>query len=201
MALCCLTTSTTSSIHDVGSLFHDDDGLNSADRTTINRDLRSNKPRSLETQSSDDPIEFAYLIIHYHKTGHELSNSLVYQLKQQQLSNNSNIHLRKTNAPKSRWSINESSKCTDFALKPGTITVLASVELYCDVDVLADSLMHNPAEGEGRRKVGVKIIHLVRNPFSLMVSNYHYHAQFPTWVPMLCYLCLLPSLFACNLQT
>ena len=49
--------------------------------------------------------------------------------------------------------------------------------------VLEDQLAQLLLEG-GRNHTsydrGVKVVHLVRNPFSMAVSNYHYHAQIPT---------------------
>ena len=54
-------------------------------------------------------------------------------------------------------------------------------DLFCTPEELAHILLEG-GDGHKNRERGVKIVHLVRNPFSMAVSNYHYHAQLPTWV-------------------
>ena len=66
----------------------------------------------------------------------------------------------------------------------GTITVQHAPDLFCTPEELLDILLES---GTGRTgyDTGVTVIHLVRNPFSMAVSNYHYHAQIPSpeeWV-------------------
>ncbi|KAL7541686.1 hypothetical protein ACHAXR_011693 [Thalassiosira sp. AJA248-18] len=133
------------------------------------------------TTSSFDPNSYAYLIIHYHKTGHHLSRQLrdflVAGTDGPPISNN------RENAFQFR-SHEESTGCPRaMELSPGIIAVQAAPNLFCDTNVLAEFLLRN---GDiYKEKKGVKVIHLVRNPFDLAVSNFIYHAQFPTpevWV-------------------
>ncbi|KAL7535212.1 hypothetical protein ACHAWF_005089 [Thalassiosira exigua] len=68
-------------------------------------------------------------------------------------------------------------------LDPGVVAVQAAPDLFCDPPLLAEYLLRN---GDAfREKRGVKVVHLVRDPFDLAISNWIYHAQFPTpelWV-------------------
>ena len=48
-------------------------------------------------------------------------------------------------------------------------------DLFCsDSDVL-DSMLDKSKQGKT-----TKIVHFIRNPFSMVLSNYYYHAQSPT---------------------
>jgi hypothetical protein len=55
-----------------------------------------------------------------------------------------------------------------------------SPDLFCTPDELVKIILNSGETGKTEYDRGVKIIHLVRNPFSMAVSNYHYHAQIPT---------------------
>ena len=132
-----------------------------------------------------DPNSYAYLIIHYHKTGHHLSR----QLRDFIVAGN-------PGGPKSNDRENaflhrmheEETGCPHaMELSPGIITVQAAPNLFCDTNVLAEYLLRNTNDNKPlqQQKKGVKVIHLVRNPFDLAVSNWIYHAQYPTpelWV-------------------
>lgn len=60
----------------------------------------------------------------------------------------------------------------DFELQMGKMYVQESPDLFCsDSDILSSI---NLSKG------GTKIIHLVRNPFDMAISNYLYHAQIPS---------------------
>ncbi len=50
----------------------------------------------------------------------------------------------------------------------------SSPDFFCDVNVLAEELLARPT-----KERGVKLIHLVRNPFKMAISNYKYHSQDP----------------------
>lgn len=65
------------------------------------------------------------------------------------------------------------------------IFVLTAPNLFCDTEVLAELLLSGQdtsflQRNKNKPKRGLKFIHLVRNPFSLAVSNYNYHVQWPT---------------------
>lgn len=78
----------------------------------------------------------------------------------------------------------ESTGCPKaISLSAGIIHVQAAPNFFCDSNVLAEYLLRN--NNVLKDKKGVKVVHLVRNPFSLAVSNWIYHAQYPTpelWV-------------------
>jgi hypothetical protein len=119
--------------------------------------------------------KYAYIIVNYHKSGHSLSDVLVKHI-------NSNLRpfggdLRRNDfQPRSHF-----TKCNEISFPPGTITVIGRPEFHCNTEQLRDLLMNHP--DPKITKWGVKIIHLVRNPFTMAVSNYHYHSQNPTPEP------------------
>lgn len=55
-----------------------------------------------------------------------------------------------------------------------------SPDLFCTPDELVKIILNSGEKGKTEYDRGVKIIHLVRNPFSMAVSNYKYHARIPT---------------------
>lgn len=129
-----------------------------------------------------DPSSYAYLIIHYHKTGHHLSRSLRDFLvagtpNGRPASNNRENSFQHRNHE-------EHTGCPQaMHLSPGIIHIQAAPDFFCDTNILVEYLLRN--DNELQEKKGVKIIHLVRNPFSLAVSNWIYHTQYPTpevWV-------------------
>jgi len=132
-----------------------------------------------------DPDSYAYLIIHYHKTGHDLSRQLrdflilagEQHLNGEPASNNRENtfahrnHEENTGCPRA------------MTLSPGIVHVQAAPNFFCDTNLLAEYLLKN--DNAFKEKMGVKVIHLVRNPFDLAVSNFIYHTQWPTpelWV-------------------
>ena len=151
---------------------------------------RQSSERTLETTDDDKPhfLQYAYVFVVYHKSGHELSHTLRGYL-QEDLNRYFGTQLEFGHYVDARGSYDASTKCTELALAPGTITVIEAPELQCHEEQLAKMMMHNPYEYQGgspkpiHPKRGVKLIHLVRNPFTMVVSNYHYHAQDPTPEP------------------
>lgn len=124
--------------------------------------------------------KYSYVIVTYHKSGHELSHVLVKYLERM-LEPFGGQLLRKSIRP--RLDFNEVTKCSELSLAPGTVTVIEAPEFHCHQEQLAKILMDNPSKNPAHQKWGVKIIHLVRNPFTMAVSNYHYHQQYPTPEP------------------
>lgn len=122
--------------------------------------------------------KYAYVIVNYHKTGHALSDILVKHI-------NSNLNqfgrpLKRMHV-QPRGNFNSQTKCSEMSFAPGTITVIGGPELHCSTEQLREILLSHPDPKQP--KWGVKIIHLVRNPFTMAVSNYHYHTQDPTPEP------------------
>ncbi|KAL7542026.1 hypothetical protein ACHAXR_011856, partial [Thalassiosira sp. AJA248-18] len=140
--------------------------------------LSSNHSLTADDAPAPDFWKYAYVIVTYHKSGHQLSHKLVGYLEKNQPPGG---HLRRTFF-KPRDKVNVLSKCSELSLLPETITVIEAPEFHCHEEQLANLLMHNP-DPKGHQKWGVKIIHLVRNPFTMAVSNYHYHSQDPTPEP------------------
>ena len=134
--------------------------------------------------SSSSPLEYAHLIINYHKTGHELA----YSLQDLVLSNFP--EMERENGARPRQHPSSGEGCTHIELPPGKIVVQEAPHFFCDTNSLAEMLLTNRGrfhrEGEQRiPKRGIKILHLVRDPFSMAISNYNYHSQDPTpegWV-------------------
>jgi len=118
------------------------------------------------------------------QAGHLLSHHLTKYLQ-----NNAAFHFgtrlqREVVQP--RLQFDPIKKCTRLALKPGTITLLEAPQFHCKKEDLAMLFMKNPDKNNKSNKkikFGVKLLHLVRNPFEMAVSNYHYHAQDPTPEP------------------
>lgn len=88
-------------------------------------------------------------------------------------------HLYRTNCPPgsnvrrtlgNRRPITNDGK--EFKLKRGAIYIQESPDLYCNDDELSSALPSSMG--------GTKIIHLVRNPFEMTLSNYYYHSQDPS---------------------
>ena len=73
--------------------------------------------------------------------------------------------------------------CPPVQVKPGHVYVVSAPNFFCNTKVLTERLLGDG--GKKKKKKGVKIIHLVRNPFDLALSNWIYHSQDPTpedWV-------------------
>ena len=137
-----------------------------------------------ETELISSPLEYAHLIINYHKTGHELA----YSLQELVLSNFPDM--QRENGARPRQHPSSAEGCTHIELPPGKIVVQEAPHFFCDTNNLAEMLLANRGrfhrEEEQRiPKRGIKILHLVRDPFSMAISNYNYHSQDPTpegWV-------------------
>jgi hypothetical protein len=127
-----------------------------------------NKNDASSSSSSSTEQGHTYLIIHYHKSGYTLTQNLRDILLQIDPSIQRNYIDR---FPKREH--DTLTKCPHFILHPNTIYVQSSPDFFCDIDILAEMLLTRPF------KKSVKIIHLVRNPFTMAISNYKYHSQNP----------------------
>lgn len=143
------------------------------------------------TSSSSYP--YAVLIISYHKTGHDLQEDLIQLLLDEfPPPIGPNITAKGVKSLVRRRMHTPAHLCSRLYLEPGTIAVQHAPDLFCGGEKLAKVLLD---EGEVRKQsqstsnendenahhndLGVKIVHLVRNPFTMAVSNYHYHAKTP----------------------
>jgi len=126
---------------------------------------------------NDDPSEWAYLFVHYHKTGNKISTGLkklipsAFDLLTPGGRLPQRRHDARTNCPSN----------LDIHMPVGAISVATGPNFFCDVRILVQALLFSATHFNKK----VKIIHLVRNPFQLAVSNYNYHRQDPTpedWV-------------------
>lgn len=137
-------------------------------------------PKSVADKKTPTPHfwKYAYIIVNYHKSGHALSDILVKHI-------NSNLNQfgrpLKRMKVQPRGNFNSKTKCSEMSFAPGTITVIGGPELHCSTEQLKDILLSHPDPKQP--KWGVKVIHLVRNPFTMAVSNYNYHRQDPTPEP------------------
>ena len=122
-----------------------------------------------------DPKEWIYLIIHYHKTGHDLSRSL-----RDFITNSTEIDIKHNGEENAfaRRHHDQYTKCPkDVDMRRSMIYVQVSPNFFCDIQTLAVELLSH------KKKTKIKIIHLVRNPFSMAISNFNYHAAYPVIEP------------------
>ncbi|KAL7521988.1 hypothetical protein ACHAWX_006684 [Stephanocyclus meneghinianus] len=155
---------------------------------------------AIKANNEDPPNHHSILMIHYHKTGFVLSRRLRSHsiehfsryIDQHYLSSGLNFTLPEH---KSWGSFQQPRKfvatthCPEyFRLDRGVIHVQESPDFFCGVEEMARILLHEEKYGTNRNstndsRVGTKIIHFVRNPYSMALSNYYYHAQVPTPEP------------------
>ena len=139
-------------------------------------------PPPPHASSEFDPGSYAYLIVHYHKTGHHLSRQLRDFLVDG--TDGAPVSDGRENAFQHRMHERETGCPRSMVLNPGVVSVQAAPDFFCDAPVLAEYLLRSEDATTGKKR-GVKVVHLVRDPFSLAVSNWIYHAQYPTpelWV-------------------
>lgn len=100
------------------------------------------------------------------------SNKLLRELKREKKRRNRRWHDLQTN-------------CPQLHIKMGGLQVLTAPDFFCSMDVLDEVLMPRFFQLKSNRTAGTKIIHMVRDPFEMALSNYFYHSQQPTpekWV-------------------
>ena len=128
-----------------------------------------------DEQTPIDPNNWIYLIIHYHKTGHDLSRSL-----RDFITNSTELELHSNQEENvfARRHHDQYTKCPkDVDMRRSMIYVQVSPNFFCDVRILAKELLSQ------KKKTKIKIIHLVRNPFSMAISNFNYHSAYPVIEP------------------
>ena len=129
----------------------------------------SNNESTDDEDTASSSEGYTYLIIHYHKSGHILTQNLRDILLQIDPSIQRNYIDR---FPKRQH--DQHTKCPHLTLHPNTVYVQSSPDFFCNVDILAEELLTRPT-----KQRGVKLIHLIRDPFTMAISNYNYHSQDP----------------------
>mmetsp|Transcript_20664 Transcript_20664/g.44855 ORF Transcript_20664/g.44855 Transcript_20664/m.44855 type:complete len:776 (+) Transcript_20664:74-2401(+) len=151
---------------------------------------------------SIDAHDYAVLIVHYHKTGYVLTRFLMKLTVKLEYAAAGKSNAEVKNAKKENeyfvdnlpvafnqrgnWNKNYVharrhsgvTECpTSFVLERGAIHLQEAPDFYCsDADL---------ARGMVGRSGRAKMVHFVRNPFEMVLSNYFYHSQDPTpekWV-------------------
>lgn len=179
-----LLTSMQKMIHEPKEAMEHHSSTRSDDNAPVNNSTISN---------SSTPNHHAILMIHYHKTGFVLSRLLrshaITHFTHYISHGDMNPSLNFTLPPpdKSWGSIQQPRKFTSsycpnpFDLQRGMIHVQESPDFYCHVKEMGRILLNDEAISHGELlREGTKIIHFVRNPYSMALSNYYYHAQLPT---------------------
>jgi len=113
--------------------------------------------------------KYAYVLVTYDHSGHDVIHQFYDQLRKKINGQGK----RKPNYVHGRIEFNTETKCTELNLEPDTITILRSPEFHCNMQKLRSLFMDHKEKKKG--KLGVKLVHLVRNPFSMAVANYQYH--------------------------
>ena len=138
------------------------------------------------SSSSTNDYPYSVIIISYHKTGHDLQMDLVDYLVNEFQDVGPRLTEFGNKSPVKRRRHPPNVPCARIGkyMQTGSIVVQHAPDLFCTPEELLVMLLgHNRDDGERRQLQldrGVKVIHLVRDPFQMAVSNYHYHAQLPT---------------------
>ena len=110
-----------------------------------------------------DNDQHAAILIHYHKTGHDISHHLVKYIDQTADIPESN----QTQAGPKRTH-DEHTKCTDWQVRNNSLFVQTAPNLFCDLDNTKILPSYT------------RVLHMVREPLDWAMSNYLYHSQNPT---------------------
>ena len=174
---------------------------NNRRRLTVNAPNPANSDPSdnnnANASSSSSAYNYAVLIISYHKTGHDLQEDLVNLLINEfPPPIGPNVTAKGVKSLVRRRMHTRAHPCSRLYLQPGTVAVQHAPDFFCNAEKLAKILLE---EGDARNNKntaidverttseeedkGVKIVHLVRNPYTMAVSNYHYHAKEPVPKP------------------
>ena len=113
-------------------------------------------------------------------TQHDLSQDLVDYIKYEFPDVGPRITEYGNKSPLKRRRHPPVTPCSRIHLRTGTISVQHAPDLFCDPSDLAHILLEGGFQHSAERDRGVKVVHLVRDPYEMAVSNYHYHNQDPT---------------------
>lgn len=127
--------------------------------------VSSQKANQTIHKTNGDEADDVILLIHYHKTGHAFLSDLKKILNQQQ---NQSLLEKQKKQPKRQH--NETTGCPLFSTASNTtVHVVTAPDFFCPIN---DFLQRD-----------AKIVHFVRNPIEMALSNYLYHSQKPTPEP------------------
>ena len=135
---------------------------------------------------STNDYPYSVIIISYHKTGHDLQMDLVDYLVNEFHDVGPHLTEFGNKSPVKRRRHPPNVPCARIGkyMETGSIIVQHAPDLFCTPEELLDMLLGQNRDNGERRQLrldrGVKVVHLVRDPFQMAVSNYHYHAQLPT---------------------
>ncbi|EJK72781.1 hypothetical protein THAOC_05651, partial [Thalassiosira oceanica] len=111
------------------------------------------------------------LIVMYHKTGYVLTRHLAKSAIDMEFQARGRAHKKNKLGPSLDNFDEETGEQIAFGLR----------DFFCSDSEVLDSMLDKSKQG----KKTTKIVHFIRNPFSMVLSNYFYHAQSPTpekWV-------------------
>jgi len=154
-------------------------------KTSTNANANTQSSSSAVASSSSSSYDFSVLLISYHKTGHDLQEDLVNLIIDEfPPPIGPNITSKGVKSLVRRRMHTPAHLCSRLYLQPGTIAVQHAPDFFCSAEKLAKILLEegnvrNNNNNNNNKDRGVKIVHLVRNPFTMAVSNYHYHAKTP----------------------
>lgn len=137
---------------------------------------------TVANDDGDTAGQYRILMLHYHKTGFVLSRQLRSHAVEHFATPSRQPETFRI--PEKSWGSiqlprhhEEGTNCPGvFRLEGGTINVQESPDFYCDVEEMARVLLD---EDEVAKTRGTKIVHFVRDPLSMALSNYYYHSQDP----------------------
>lgn len=139
------------------------------------------------SRGTTNDYPYSVIIISYHKTGHDLQMDLVDYLANEFRDVGPQLTEFGNKSPVKRRRHPPNVPCARIGkyMETGSIIVQHAPDLFCTPEELLDMLLgHNRDNNGERRRLrldrGVKVVHLVRDPFQMAVSNYHYHARLPT---------------------
>lgn len=184
---------------------------NSAANKNNNNNHKSRRKTDVDANTThkdqDNYHDYAVFITHYHKTGYVLSRELKnlvqeieIQARRPDLKDQFKGHVKFEvsgidEESRERFAFDQvgnwvrsafparqhdsTTQCPkNFQLKKGTIYAQESPDLFCSDEEIVSALGSS-------HKGGTKIVHFVRNPYDMVMSNYFYHSQDPTpekWV-------------------
>ncbi|KAL7544488.1 hypothetical protein ACHAWF_007867, partial [Thalassiosira exigua] len=178
----------------------------------FNLTLAKEREFSASYDEPDAAHAYAVVVVHYHKTGYVLVRTLMkatialeYEARNRtakeidaarNILGHEHDHFdNQTGAQiafgqRGNWNSNyvparRHNRVTDcpIAFEPvaGAIHLQEAPDFFCREEKLAPKMLGMPKAEGGR----AKIVHFVRNPFDMVLSNYYYHAQKPSpeiWV-------------------
>lgn len=185
----------------VAKLIPAEDASSTTTRRWVDDDNSAVEKLVVSTEESDDgddggdnPGDYAVMIVHYHKTGHHVSRGILELIKD--VAKEAKIELgerkpvllcNRRNAKGFHTRAHDpETKCPFVDMHPGRVYLYSAPDFYCKGDSFNDLLLTSSDDGDrGQGRRSLKVIHMIRNPFDMIVSNFLYHSQDPTpesWV-------------------